>query len=223
MSGKNKNLDFMRQLDIVTRGDFNLPVTVIGVGGVGSPSVLGLAKMGVPNITVYEGDVVDFHNIPNQFYRLSDTGKDKAQAIYDICSDFAGTDIKIISEHYKGQSPLSDIVISAVDSMATRQMIWDNIQNGKSNVSLYIDSRMGAQIANIRTVQLDNPKEVSWYKASLHSDEESEILPCTARAVIFTVLVTAGLICNQVKRFSRGEDISKQIIFDLTSLEFIII
>ena len=61
--------DFKRQLTLFDPSLYkDVPVVVVGVGGIGSGVLMGLAKMGVSNITVYEDDLIERHNIPNQFY-----------------------------------------------------------------------------------------------------------------------------------------------------------
>src|SRR5512138_700999 len=117
-------MDFWRQMDIVTPTDLEkFPVTIIGVGGIGSPTALALSKMGVQNITIYDDDDVEDHNLPNQMYRISDLGKSKVEGTRDICNDFAGLNIDIHKERFENQ-PISGIVISGVDTMKSREIIW---------------------------------------------------------------------------------------------------
>ncbi|MFA5103544.1 MAG: ThiF family adenylyltransferase, partial [Candidatus Thermoplasmatota archaeon] len=60
-------MDFWRQMDIVTPTDFEkFHVTIIGAGGIGSPTALAISKMGVEKITIFDNDIVEKHNLPNQ-------------------------------------------------------------------------------------------------------------------------------------------------------------
>ena len=212
-------LDFWRQLDVVSPSDLaNLKVTVIGVGGIGSPTTLALAKMGVSQISVYDDDSVELHNLPNQLYRLSDLGKTKVEALSDATDDYAGVSLETKAERFENQQ-LSGVVISGVDSMAARKAIWQKIKFNPS-VQLYIEARMGAEVCRIHTVRPTDPTEVKWYETTLYSDEQAQDLPCTARAIIYTVFVVAGLIANQVKKLARGQTLCKEIIFDLVTLTF---
>src|SRR5207244_2270936 len=72
---------FWRQLDLLPLERLDVPVTVIGAGAVGSFVTLTLAKMGLRDLTVFDDDVVDVHNLPNQFYRLTDLGRPKVEAL----------------------------------------------------------------------------------------------------------------------------------------------
>ena len=84
---------FIRQKDLVNYKIFNVPITVIGVGGIGSFTVLTLAKMGFRNITIYDHDRVEQHNLPNQFYRIKDLKKYKVDALADLVYEFEGLKI----------------------------------------------------------------------------------------------------------------------------------
>lgn len=210
-------MDFWRQLNVVSPSDLaDLRVTMIGVGGIGSPTILALAKMGVENITVFDPDTVEPHNLPNQMYRFSDLGQTKVEGISSICRDFAGVELKKVAERFNDH-PLSGIVISGVDTMSARKEIWGKIRWNPS-VLLYIEARMGAEVARIHSVHSCDPSEVRWYETTLYSDEQASEAPCTARAVIYNVFMIAALVANQVKKFAKGEDIFKEIIFDLATL-----
>lgn len=216
-----KTMDHWRQLGIVTPYELEpLRVTVIGAGGIGSPSVLALAKMGIRYISVYDDDVVDFHNLPNQLYRFSDVGEPKVSALAGIVNDFTGVVIDPKNVRFEDQR-LSGIVISAVDSMTARQKIWQRVRYNPA-VKLYIEARMGAEVARIHTVKNPvNPSLVKWYETTLHSDEEAVETPCTERAIIYNVFMIASLVSNQVKKFAKGEDLAREIIFDMATFSFL--
>lgn len=215
-----KALNYWRQLGIVDMSELErLHVTVIGAGGIGSPTVLGLVKMGVGHITVYDGDNVEPHNLPNQMFRMQDIGKKKVEALAEICKDYAGADIEAISERYVDQS-LSGVVISGVDSMAARKEIWERIRYNP-NVGLYIEARMAAEIMRIHTLRPCVPSLVRWYETTLYDGADTTNAPCTERAIIYNVFVIAGLIDNQIKKFIMLQDVSKEIIFDLATLTLI--
>ncbi len=211
-------MDFWRQLDIVDPGRLGRqPITVIGAGGIGSPTVLTLSKMGAPNITVYDGDSVEAHNLPNQMFRIKDVGKPKVQALSDIVWEYAGFKITPIQQYFTDQ-PVNGLVISAVDSMEGehgRSAIWERMRYN-ATVPLYIDARMSAQVLRIHTISPSNPRDIRWYEKTLYSNGEEA--PCTERAIIYTVQNIAGFIANQVKKFVEGESFPKEIIFDFVTM-----
>lgn len=207
-------MDFWRQNDIVSQDLLNrYPFILIGAGGIGSVVGLVLAKMGVRDLTVYDPDVIEDHNLPNQTYRIGDVGKPKVEALAAICQDFAGVDIKPCHQEFPVPSMPEGIVISGVDSMEARRGIWDQAIRLNPRVQVYIEARMGAQEGRIYTV---SPLD-SQYESSLYSDEEASELPCTARATGYNAFYLAGLVASQVQKFVMGEVTKSEILFDLVS------
>lgn len=215
-------MDFWRQLDVVSPEDLSqLSVTIIGAGGIGSPTTLALAKMGVENITVYDDDSVELHNLPNQLYRFGDLGKTKVEGLKDICQDFAGVLIDIKPERLNRQHSLSGVVVSGVDTMSSRKEIWQRVKYNPA-VQIYVEARMGAEVCRIHTVKPCDPSDVKWYETTLYSDEEAVEAPCTARAIIYCSFMIGALVANQVKKFARAEPLAHEVIFDLKTLTLLV-
>src|SRR4030067_1181879 len=59
-------IDYSRQADVVQVDLLDFPVTIVGAGGIGSPTALAVAKMGVKDLMVIDFDRVEAHNVPNQ-------------------------------------------------------------------------------------------------------------------------------------------------------------
>lgn len=213
-------IDFLRQLGIISPEDLKVPITVIGVGGIGSPIVQDLAKMGCSDITIYDADKVEPHNIPNQFFRKKDGGKLKVEATKEIVEDFTGLKVKTRNEFYKNQR-LTGIIISGVDSMKTRKEIWEQIKL-KPGVRLYIEARMGGEQFRIFAVNPCDPDDIEFYEENLYPDEEVERLPCTQQTILYTPRVLSGLVEALVKKHIKGEKCPKEIIFDLKTLLMVI-
>lgn len=209
-------LDYWRQNDIISQDDLNkYPVTLIGAGGIGSPTAIALAKMGVHNLTIVDYDKIELHNIATQFYRKSDIGAEKTEALADSIEAFADTDVRTFCDKlsYKPEG----LVISGVDSMASREEIWKHIKMN-TKVPLYIDGRMGAEVIRIFSVRPAHAADIRQYEATLYTDEEALDEPCTAKATIYTGMSVAGLIARHVKEFSIGRSVPFEVTFDLVSL-----
>ena len=58
-------------------------VHVIGCGAIGSTVAENLVRFGITNITLYDFDKVEAHNIANQMFRSTDIGKLKIEALAD--------------------------------------------------------------------------------------------------------------------------------------------
>jgi molybdopterin/thiamine biosynthesis adenylyltransferase len=55
-------------------------IAIIGLGGLGSPAALALARSGVARLGLFDGDRVELHNLPRQtLYTDADIGRPKAE------------------------------------------------------------------------------------------------------------------------------------------------
>lgn len=212
-------MDFSRQTDLVDIEALETPITLIGCGGIGSFTALALAKMGCVHLTVYDDDLVEGQNIPNQLFRLGDVSQLKVERLADIIKSFTGTGIDARPERVASQR-LQGIVVSGVDSMEARRRIWDRSIRFKAGVTAYIDARMGAEVSRIYTVRPADPDHVRFYERTLYSDDEAVQIPCTAQAIVYTSFGIASLVAGQVKRVVMGEACKREIIFDQKTLTF---
>lgn len=209
--------DYWRQLDLISAEQLDFPIALIGAGGIGSPLALALAKMGCKRLALYDPDTVEAHNLPNQMYRLSDIGRPKVAALAELLTDFAPLQLDVRQERVEAQT-LRGVVLSGVDSMASRSGIWQGCVRYRAGVPLYVDARMGAEVCRVLTVNPVDPDEVRAYEATLHTDEDAAEDVCTAQAIIYNTFAVAALVANQVKRYARGEPLERDVIFDLATL-----
>ena len=63
-------------------------LNIIGVGATGSWIGLLAAKMGFHKFQVWDGDIVEDHNLPNQIYELKDVNEPKVTAFQRILKEF---------------------------------------------------------------------------------------------------------------------------------------
>jgi len=209
---------FIRQRDILpTEKLARLAVTVIGCGAVGSFTVLTLAKMGLGDITVYDGDKVEEHNLPNQWYRPDHIGWNKTDALWDILVDFTGVELKANAYHYSRET-LRGIVICCVDSMDTRLKIWREVK--KFEPELYIDARMGAEVGKIHIVHPSLPTSCRKYESDLYPSSEAFQAPCTAKATIYCAAGLAAFIGSMVAGYAVGRQV-KGVVVDWVNGEVV--
>jgi molybdopterin/thiamine biosynthesis adenylyltransferase len=195
-------MDFTRQATLCDPNAYHTKeVTIIGAGGIGAATTLAMAKCGFESIIVYDFDVLDRVNGPNQMLPLSRSdrlkddlfyGAHKVHALAQLVYDMTLTIIKPETERYVDQS-LSEIVISAVDSMDARKLIWESAKKDPA-VNLLIDGRMGRESLAIYVVDLLDESTWKAYEESLHTDVEAIQIPCTEKATIFTNLQIASWI-----------------------------
>lgn len=208
-----KNDRFLRQLDILKPEVCQETIFIIGAGATGSFVALALAKMGFENIIVFDEDKVEEHNFPNQIFPLEAIGVNKAEALANVVKQFTGVEITAIPRFYTTE-PLAGIVISALDSMSGRKQIFENCQE-KQTVRLLIDSRTGAEVFRVLTINMSVGPEREYYAKTLFNDADAEEAPCTARSIIYSVLAVSACIANQVKSFQMNQPLKKDIGFDL--------
>lgn len=215
--------NYGRQLDILSPTDMEgRQVTLIGCGGIGSPTAIVLAKMGIPSLVLYDDDKIEEHNFPNQMYAVNQLGMSKVSALGKLCKAYAPEcETQTIRKKFDAQVAVSEkIVVVGVDSMTARHDIWYTIGDDKPP-ALYIDARMGGQQGMIYTFNPQDADAREWYEGTLYPDHEAVAEPCTARAIIYNTFIIAGLIGNQVKQFIRKEEYKRTIVFNLQSNIFI--
>ena len=210
---------FWRQLDLCPPDKLKFPITVIGAGAIGSATVVTLAKMGCSNITLYDEDDLAEHNMPNQMCLPEYVGFPKADALAHLVEMLTGVEIKPVSANYRGQR-LEGVVISAVDSMTARGMIWKSCKL-KKGVTLFIDARMGAEILRLYTLRPADLDAIDFFEQNLYSAEEAEELPCSARSIIYCPAVAGALIAATVKAHAMGQTVKRELLFDIPRMRLI--
>jgi molybdopterin/thiamine biosynthesis adenylyltransferase len=195
------------QTDIFNPAKFAWPVHLIGVGGIGSALALPLLKLGLrAELHLWDDDpYVEGHNIPAQLiYRPQDIGVPKLAAALDILAPYKDPRCTIVphNERATSETEFSGIVIGAVDSMASRQAIWNAVKYNPE-VVLLLDGRIGGEQYQLFTINPCDPDDVEFYESWLFDDAEGSELPCAARTVIHPPLVLAGRIIAQITLFVR--------------------
>lgn len=208
-------MNYLRQLGILDPKNIIFPVTIIGCGGIGSPTALLLAKIGWKKLILVDPDTVEEHNLPNQMYPFSAVGQKKVDACSDLVHQFSNCLVTVLPEKFEDCEP--GIIVSGVDSMKSRMEIWEKIKFN-INVPLYLDARIGAELVQLFTVQPSSIEDVEMYEKSLFPDEKSQVLPCTARAIMYTGFTIAGIIGSQLKKWLNDEKYPRRLSFDLHTL-----
>lgn len=225
MKKEIKNTDpgerYWRQLDLIDHKVLKeLPVHIIGCGGIGSATALYAAKMGTHNITLWDHDMFEVHNMPNQMCRIEDLGKNKAEAVAKIIEDFEGVEVEAVPEKFctdeidASEIEPNSIIIMAVDSMKARKEIWNIVK--KSMASIVIDGRMGLTALNVYSVDPSNTFQVSKYEETLWNDDQVAEVPCTAKATIFTAGTIASIICGHLAKIVKEELIPCEIQMEVS-------
>lgn len=211
----NTNLDLRRHMDLFDAYRFgDTPVHVIGAGATGSWLVLQLAKLGISNITVWDFDEVEEHNIPNQLFGLQHIGMPKVEALAQIVKEYTGLDIKTKNAKFQ-QGRLSGYVFLMVDSMKGRWDIWTGSVKMKSAIKLLIEPRMGLNEARVYNVDPTNVTHQERYEACWYPDDEAEVSACgTSQSVITTAMLTASFCARQLVNHFNEVELFNEILID---------
>ncbi len=210
-----QNEHLTRQAEIIPFDVLSKKITVIGVGAIGGWTVLSLAKMGFSNIKVYDPDVVSIENMNCQFYPYKAIGQSKVEALKKLVKAFANVNIETVHGLYTSDdAPGEGIVITAVDSMSARRMIWDN-HVGNPLTEYIVDPRMGAEMSLMYVMDPNHDKDIKSYEKTLYTDENAVQERCTAKSTIYTANLLAGQVCKAVKDIVVGKPYTRVSQWDI--------
>ncbi len=195
------------------------PVHIIGAGGIGNMLVQLLAKMGFPEIHVWDDDIFEARNGPTEVaYSEALVGQPKVEAARDIVEHLVGDSVILVlhNERVTKDTELTGYVICGVDSMKSREEIWDAIQANFVDIPLYIDARSAGEEVQVLSVVPFDSEDVQAYETWLFNDTEASKLECGARNIGYIATYIATIVSYNLTRFIRGEEIEFNIMRDLS-------
>lgn len=227
-------VDFTRGRDWYDPTKGNDHVTLVGVGGVGSPTAFALAKMGIPNLTLIDPDVVDQHNIPNQVFENEAIGHPKVDALAASLGAFMPTTNfhlyqARITEEGKWLDPddnlafdhkLDGVVVSGLDSMQARHDLWHKCIRYNLRVPLYLDARLDQENIVIYAVNPINMEQVKGYERTLYTDDEAKQTTCTRQSIMDVGFAVGALLARAVRRHFAEEEVDRVTYYDHQRLTF---
>lgn len=198
-------MDYSRQMEIYRPEEHDKqPVHIIGCGALGSWTAVLLAKLGVRDITLWDNDIVEEHNLPNQLFTLKQIGKNKAEALADMIEWMTGARPTVRSRRCTASDTLPGVVLCCVDSMKGRSALFDAFcmtPRGR----LWVEGRMGLREGLLYTVDPSDAAQVMAYKTTLYSDDVSEASACgISQAVGATAAHIASLAVWKYVRYAIG-------------------
>lgn len=216
-------MDYIRHLEVFDPDMFKKPIHVIGAGATGSWLVLMLAKLGVKDITVWDFDEIESHNIPNQAFGVYDVGNKKVEALKKLIKQLTNINIKIKDEKVDGSQHLTGIVFMLTDTMESRKEIYEKAIKLNPAVELLIETRMDYNGGRIYTIDPSNFAQIKEYEKEFYTDEE--IISPSACGASQTVVATgidisAHAVWNFIN-YSNEEENYNEILLDVENKNII--
>lgn len=197
-------------------------IHIIGCGAIGSTVGELIAKTGLTNITLYDFDKVESHNIANQMFTENDIGKYKVDALAERMISInpeMKQSLKIEREGWHGQK-LAGYVFLCVDNIDLRREIATSNKDNM-NVKAMFDFRMRLTDAQHYAADWKNVKMIEAFLNSMNFTQEegkaeTPVSACNMElsfaSTVFTI-VAAG-ISNFVK-FVKDGVLKKFIVADV--------
>lgn len=176
-------------------------LNIIGVGATGSWVGLLAAKMGWQHFRVWDADIVESHNLPNQIYDLSQVGLKKVEAFKQKLLEFnPDVTVEIYDKFFtstEDRDMLEDFVFIAVDSLSARK---DIVQCLSSHllVDYAFETRMGFEHAEMNIINPSYSTQIEAYLSTLKTDEEVTESACNARIITTLTCIVASSVVHTI-------------------------
>lgn len=203
-------------------------IHLIGCGSVGSAVAELLARFGLTNVSLYDFDTVEEHNLANQMFTTKNLYKPKVDAVYERWVEInpeAAKTLKVHKEGWNGQK-LSGYVFLCVDNIELRKKI---VEENKYNLNIkaMFDFRTALTSAQHYAANWEDDNDIQTFLDTMdftHAEAEKNV-PVSACKVSLCVMPTvwsvamAGVI-NFVN-FIKNEKLERAMIlkpFDFETL-----
>lgn len=185
----------------------NTRVDVVGCGAVGGKVSDLVARFGVRNLHLHDGDVVSGINIANQSpFVQKDVGRKKVEALREHIQAAGCPRPTIHPNFVEGPTEFGRVVFLAVDKMAVRRRIFDQSLHLRFSTDYVIEVRMGVDELRVYGFNPRSRKDVEQWRSSLYEDEDTVEAVCqTSTTVGDTASITAGIAVARFRHWFRRE------------------
>jgi len=180
--------------------DYKLPITIVGLGGVGKGVAVNLA-LNNHKLHVYDGDTVEMHNCIPQGYYPTQIGMKKTDALKQEL-DFYPNNVWYNNLYWDRSCSLERNVIACPDKMDVRvKMFNDWFNDYHSENDFFIDIRMLAEYFEIYFITADNRDVVKEeYTTKGLSDEEPAPVNCTFTQTRYVANMCHGKVVELINK-----------------------
>lgn len=196
-------------------------IHIIGCGSVGSTVAENLARCGVKNMTLWDFDKVESHNIVNQMFNENHVGMLKVDALKDILTDI-NPDLKdtleIHPEGWKGKM-LSGYIFLCVDNIELRKEIVEKHFDSPYIKAMFDFRTLLEEAQHYAADWSDRKMKQDFLNSMQFSHEEAkDETPVSACGITLGVATTVRLISalgvNNYINFVKGNGIKKLVIIN---------
>lgn len=220
---------FQRQANFVDYNDLkNERIIIIGAGNLGSIVGVTLSKIGFKNVLLVDGDTVDHHNLPNQWYRRDDVGSDKTYCLANTMYDYAPEgNTSFISRTTMFQATYMlfnpTVVIICVDSTKSRIKILQQIYYGCNTYAInkkpyIIDTGTNELSVRLTAFYLDDEEYREKYNWLLHDWLDTpDNRVCGRSAIMFVAQYCASQVGMYIYKYLHEQKNKFIINIDIAS------
>ena len=193
----------------------NRRVDVIGCGAVGASIADLMARNGVRNLHLWDGDRIEKHNVANQRpYTQADMGKYKVEALAAHLVAAGAHAPTVHPEYITGPVVLGDVVFLAIDKMMRKDLtdkpgrkdLFLESMHLKPSVKYVIEVRMGVDELRVYGFNPSARRQVAEWLDSLYPDAEAIEGVCQAQTTVNdTASITAGIAVARFRHWYRKE------------------
>jgi len=191
------------------------PVTVVGVGGIGSFTAFFLARAGFAT-TLIDHDIIDNTNMSGQLFSSNQVLMPKVDAIKETIQNFGGTKVAITLKQKFTRNSINQedfihpITIVGTDNMISRKEVFNTwkrkylfLSDYKKDI-MFVDGRLNAESFQIFCIR--NEEDAERYEKYLYDDSEIPEVSCTAKQTSHY----AGGIAFNITRFVTNKILIEQ-------------
>lgn len=185
-------------------------IILAGCGGIGSWTILQLARMTPASLFIYDDDVVEAANMSGQLYCFDDIGKAKVDAMVDMIKSYTSMkNVFAIKDRFTSSVEPGDIMICGFDNMAARRTFFErwywhvgNKPKEERKNCLFLDGRLSIDTLQVFCITGDDEYSCDKYNHEyLFSDAEADPTQCSLKQTTYLACMIGSVIVNLFTNF----------------------
>lgn len=188
-------------------------IILAGCGGIGSWTILQLARMNPAALFMYDDDIVEQANMSGQLYSQEDVGKAKVDAMVNMIRNYTTMrSIYAIKDKFTQNSEAGDVMICGFDNMAARKTFYNSWKNHvlskpeeERYKCLFLDGRLSISVLQVFCLTGNVYFDWEEYeKNHLFTDAEAEETQCSLKQTTYLACMIGSIIVNLFTNFTAN-------------------